>query len=190
MRVSHETIYRSLFIQARGVLKRELIGHLRSGPVMRRAKNASSAGQARGQIIDALSIRERPAEIEDRAIPGHWEGDLITGSNNTFRSVEQAMSRRCAVLEARIAVLEKDAERRSVTLSQFIRDARGELSRRLRSDDRRRDRTARRHRSRACGGRWSRTAELLLAFCEALEDDARAWEQVDALLARAARPSH
>lgn len=83
MRVSHETIYRSLFIQARGVLKRELIGHLRSRRVMRRAKNASTAGQPRGQIVDAISIRERPAEVEDRAIPGHWEGDLITGSKNT-----------------------------------------------------------------------------------------------------------
>ncbi len=83
MRVSHETIYRSLFIQVRGVLKRELIGHLRSRRVMRRAKNASTAGQSRGQIIDAISIRERPAEVEDRAIPGHWEGDLITGSKNT-----------------------------------------------------------------------------------------------------------
>ena len=79
MRVSHETIYRSLFIQARGVLKRELLDHLRSRRVIRRAKNASTAGQARGQIVDAISIRERPAQIEDRAIPGHWEGDLITG---------------------------------------------------------------------------------------------------------------
>lgn len=83
MRVSHETIYRSLFIQARGVLKRELIDHLRSRRVIRRAKKASTAGRTRGQIVDAISIRERPAQIEDRAIPGHWEGDLITGSNNT-----------------------------------------------------------------------------------------------------------
>ena len=83
MRVSHETMYRSLFIQARGVLKRELIGHLRSRRRMRRAKCASTAGQPRGQIIDGLSIRDRPAEVEDRAIPGHWEGDLITGSQNT-----------------------------------------------------------------------------------------------------------
>jgi IS30 family transposase len=82
MRVSHETIYRSLFIQARGVLKKELIDHLRSKRVMRRSKNAST-GQPRGQIIDGISIRQRPAEIEDRAIPGHWEGDLITGSKNT-----------------------------------------------------------------------------------------------------------
>src|SRR3954468_23671761 len=98
MRVSHETIYRSLFIQARGALKRELISHLRSGRVMRRAKNASTAGQARGQIIDAISIRERPAEIEDRAIPGHWEGDLITGSNNTHMATLVERHSRSTVL--------------------------------------------------------------------------------------------
>ncbi len=83
MCVSHETIYRSLFIQARGVLKKELMGHLRSRRRMRRSKHASTDGQPRGQIIDGLSIRDRPAEVEDRAIPGHWEGDLITGSQNT-----------------------------------------------------------------------------------------------------------
>jgi len=83
MRISHETIYRSLFLQARGVLKRELIGHLRSRRVMRHSKKASKKGQARGQIVDAISISERPAEVEDRAIPGHWEGDLITGSKNS-----------------------------------------------------------------------------------------------------------
>jgi IS30 family transposase len=83
MQVSHETIYRSLFIQARGVLKQELVKHLRSHRVMRHAKGASAKGQPRGQIKDAISIRERPAEIEDRAVPGHWEGDLITGSKNS-----------------------------------------------------------------------------------------------------------
>ena len=83
MRVSHETIYRSLFIQARGVLKKELIGHLRSRRRMRWAQCASTAGQPRGQIVDGLSIRDRPADVDDRAIPGHWEGDLITGSQNT-----------------------------------------------------------------------------------------------------------
>ena len=83
MQISHETIYRSLFIQARGVLKKELVKHLRTRRVMRRSKNASTRGQPRGQIVDAVSIRERPAEIEDRAVPGHWEGDLIAGSNNT-----------------------------------------------------------------------------------------------------------
>ncbi len=83
MRVSHETIYRSLFIQARGVLKKELVSHLRSRRMMRRSKFATTEGQPRGQIIDAVSIRERPASVEDRAIPGHWEGDLISGSKNS-----------------------------------------------------------------------------------------------------------
>lgn len=83
MRVSHETIYRSLFIQARGVLKRELLATLRSRRLMRRAKTSTTEGQPRGQIIDAVSIRERPAEIEDRAVPGHWEGDLLSGGKNT-----------------------------------------------------------------------------------------------------------
>ena len=83
MRVSPETIYRSLFIQARGVLKKELIKHLRLRRTMRRSKHASTEGQPRGQIIDAVSIRERPPEAEDRAIPGHWEGDLISGSKNS-----------------------------------------------------------------------------------------------------------
>lgn len=83
MRVSHETIYRSLFIQARGVLKKELMDHLRSKRVMRRSKYANTSGQPRGQIIDGVSIRDRPADIQDRAIPGHWEGDLISGSKNT-----------------------------------------------------------------------------------------------------------
>jgi len=83
MRVSHETIYRSLFIQARGVLKKELTRHLRSRRMMRRSKRASADGQPRGRIIDGVSIRERPADVNDRAIPGHWEGDMITGSQNT-----------------------------------------------------------------------------------------------------------
>ena len=71
MQISHETIYKSLFNQARGVLKKELWAHLRSRRIMRRGKTASTAGQTRGQIIDAVSIRDRPAEIEDRAVPGH-----------------------------------------------------------------------------------------------------------------------
>lgn len=81
MYVSHETIYRSLFIQARGVLKKELTAHLRRRRTMRRSKLASTAGQQRGQIRDAVSIRERPAEAEDRAVPGHWEGDRATRSH-------------------------------------------------------------------------------------------------------------
>jgi IS30 family transposase len=83
MRVSHETIYRSLFIQARGVLKKELLGHLRSQRRIRRSQHSRVFRDSRGQIVDAISIRERPAEIQDRAIPGHWEGDLIGGSKNS-----------------------------------------------------------------------------------------------------------
>jgi len=83
MRVSHETIYRSLFIQARGVLKKELMQHLRSKQLIRRSVHARAGGQSRGQIVDAISISERPAEIEDRAIPGHWEGDLLSGTGNS-----------------------------------------------------------------------------------------------------------
>jgi IS30 family transposase len=84
MRVSHETIYRSLFIQARGVLKKELMDHLRSKRRIRRSRHSSEHGQSRGQIVDAISIRERPAEAEDRAIPGHWEGDLLAGRKNSY----------------------------------------------------------------------------------------------------------
>jgi IS30 family transposase len=82
MQVSHETIHRSLFVQARGVLKKELVHHLRSGRLFRRSKHATAKGQGRGTIKDAVSIRERPAEAEDRAVPGHWEGDLLAGSGN------------------------------------------------------------------------------------------------------------
>jgi IS30 family transposase len=83
-RVSHETIYRSLFIQARGVLKKELLAHLRSTRAIRRSRHASLKRDGLGQIKDAISIRERPAAVEERAIPGHWEGDLIAGSKNSF----------------------------------------------------------------------------------------------------------
>jgi IS30 family transposase len=83
MHLSHETIYRSLFIQARGVLKKELIEHLREVRTMRRARSRGAYVENRGKIADAVSIRQRPAEVEDRAIPGHWEGDLLSGSNNT-----------------------------------------------------------------------------------------------------------
>jgi IS30 family transposase len=82
--VSHETIYRSLFVQARGALKKELIGHLRSKRRIRRSRHATLDGAGRGEIVDAVSIRQRPAEIEDRAVPGHWEGDLVEGSRGTF----------------------------------------------------------------------------------------------------------
>ncbi len=82
--VSHETIYKSLFIQARGVLKRELLTCLRTQRVMRRSKHSSLKGKGLGKIVDAVPISERPASVEDRAVPGHWEGDLIAGPNYTY----------------------------------------------------------------------------------------------------------
>jgi IS30 family transposase len=81
--VSHETIYRTLFIQARGALKKELLQHLRRTRRMRRSRHHTQKTADHGQIIDAVSIRERPAEAEDRAVPGHWEGDLLFGSKNS-----------------------------------------------------------------------------------------------------------
>jgi len=82
--VSHETIYRSLFVQARGALKKELQQHLRSKRPIRRSRHATAKADSRGQIPDMVSIRERPAGVEDRAVPGHWEGDLSAGSKNTY----------------------------------------------------------------------------------------------------------
>src|SRR6202166_5202572 len=83
-RVSHETIYRSLFVQARGALKKELLCHLRSKRTIRRSKQAGLNGDRRGQIKDLISISQRPAAVEDRAVPGHWEGDLLSGSRNSY----------------------------------------------------------------------------------------------------------
>jgi transposase, IS30 family len=82
--VSHETIYRSLFVQARGALKKELLYHLRSRRTIRRSKLAGLNGDGRGQIKNLVSIRQRPAAVEDRAVPGHWEGDLLSGSKNSY----------------------------------------------------------------------------------------------------------
>ena len=81
--VSHETIYRTLFIQARGALKKELLQHLRRSRNMRRSRHHTQKTPDHGRITNAVSIRERPPEVEDRAVPGHWEGDLLFGSNNS-----------------------------------------------------------------------------------------------------------
>ncbi len=81
--VSHETIYKSLFIQARGALKKELLQHLRRTRAMRRSRHHTQKGAGHAQITDMVTIRERPASAEDRAVLGHWEGDLVFGSNNS-----------------------------------------------------------------------------------------------------------
>jgi len=81
--VSHETIYRSLFIQARGALKKELTQHLRRPRVMRRSRHHTQKGGGQGKILDTVSISERPATVEDRAVPGHWEGELLFGGKNS-----------------------------------------------------------------------------------------------------------
>jgi IS30 family transposase len=82
MQISHETIYKSLFVQARGVLKKQLMVHLRRRRQLRQARGGTTK-QGLGSIVDAISIRERPAEAEDRAVPGHWEGDLLSGARNS-----------------------------------------------------------------------------------------------------------
>jgi IS30 family transposase len=128
MRVSHETIYRSLFIQARGVLKKELVGHLRSKRRIRRSQHARIFKDSRGQIADAISIRERPAEIEDRAIPGHWEGDLIGGTKNShIATLVERHSRFTALVKVR----SKDTAAVVAALSRQIRKLPASLRRSL-----------------------------------------------------------
>jgi transposase, IS30 family len=118
MRVSHETIYRSLFIQARGVLKKELVGHLRSKRRIRRSRHSRIFKDSRGQIVDAISIRERPAEIEDRAVPGHWEGDLIGGTKNSHIAT---LVERHSRFTALVKVQSKDTATVVAALSRQIR---------------------------------------------------------------------
>jgi len=128
MRVSHETIYRSLFIQARGVLKKELMDHLRSKRRMRRSRHASEHGLSRGTIVDAVSIRERPAEAEDRAIPGHWEGDLLSGGKNSYVATLVERHSRFLML---IKVPSKATEAVIAALSQHVRKLPATLRRSL-----------------------------------------------------------
>ena len=128
MRVSHETIYRSLFIQARGVLKKELVGHLRSKRRIRRSQHSRVGGQSRGQIVDAISIRERPAEIEDRAIPGHWEGDLLGGTKNSHIAT---LVERHSRFTALVKVPSKDTAVVVAALSQHVRKLPAALRRSL-----------------------------------------------------------
>jgi IS30 family transposase len=128
MQISHETIYRSLFVQARGVLKKELVGHLRTRRVIRRSKQGHTRGQGRGQIVDAVSIRERPAEVEDRAVPGHWEGDLLAGSHNTHIATLVERQSRFVML---VKVNGKDTQTVVKALTKKVRRLPAELRRSL-----------------------------------------------------------
>jgi IS30 family transposase len=128
MRVSHETIYRSLFIQARGVLKKELVQHLRSKRLIRRSRHARVGGQSHGQIVDAISIRERPAEIEDRAIPGHWEGDLLSGTRNSHIATLVERHSRFTIL---VKMPSKDTATLVAALSRHVRKLPASLRRSL-----------------------------------------------------------
>lgn len=118
MQVSHETIYRSLFIQARGVLKKQLMAHLRSGRSSRRPKASDSHTPRPGQISEAVSIRERPAEADDRAVPGHWEGDLLCGSKQTQIATLVERHSRFVLL---VKVTSKDTDTVVSALSQQAR---------------------------------------------------------------------
>lgn len=118
MYVSHETIYRSIYIQARGVLKKELQKHLRTQRIFRQSRYNNLRGIPRGKIVDAVSISERPPEIEDRAIPGHWEGDLIAGSANTHIATLVERKSRFAML---IKVTGKDTNTVVSAISRHIK---------------------------------------------------------------------
>ena len=128
LRVSHETIYRTLFLQARGALKQELVRHLRSQRRIRRSRHASVHGHSQGKIVDAISIRERPAEVEDRAIPGHWEGDLLRGARNSHvATLVERHSRFCMLVK----VPGKDTATVVAALSQHVRQLPATLRRSL-----------------------------------------------------------
>jgi IS30 family transposase len=117
-RVSHETIYKSLYIQTRGVLKKELLEHLRAKRTIRRSRHASLKRDGLGQIKDAISISERPASVEDRAVPGHWEGDLISGARNSH--IVTLVER-----QSRYVILAKVANKETASVvSALIRQAR------------------------------------------------------------------
>ena len=119
MRVSHETIYRALYVQARGTLRRELTRHLRRGRSRRYARSQSSKRQGQGKLTDMVMISERPPEVEDRAVPGHWEGDLLIGTRtNAIATLVERSTRYCqlvALPEGTGAVEVADALKASIT---------------------------------------------------------------------------
>ena len=164
LRVSHETIYRSLFIQARGALKQELVRHLRSQRRIRRSRHASVHGHSQGKIVDAISIRERPAEVEDRAIPGHWEGDLLRGARNSHVvTLVERHSRFCMLVK----VPGKDTATVVAALSQHVRQLPADVASLADLGPRAGDGPAQNlHDGDGCAGLLLRSAESLAARLE------------------------
>jgi len=128
LRVSHETIYKSIFVQTRGVLKKELQKHLRTQRAFRHSRRSSLRGTGRGQIVDGVSIAERPPEIEDRAVPGHWEGDLIAGFADSYIATLVERHSRFTML---VKVRGKDTEAVVTALSKQVRKLPSQLRRSL-----------------------------------------------------------
>jgi len=125
MRVSHETIYRSLFVQARNVLKKELLGHLRRHGFMRRPRTQASGHPS---IVDGVSIHQRPPEVDDRAIPGHWEGDLLMGgARSQIATLVERHSRYVMLVKVR----SKDTVTVTKALAEKVRQLPAELRRSL-----------------------------------------------------------
>ena len=153
-RVSHETIYRSLFVQARGVLKKDLQAHLRSGRAIRRSRHATGKGDSRGNLVDMVSIRERPASVEDRAVPGHWEGDLLCGSSNSY--IVTLVER-----HSRYVLLAKVANRDSKTVIGALI----EQAKRL-SDELRKSLTWDRGKEMAQHKRFTLATDVAVYFCD------------------------
>lgn len=126
--VSHETIYRTLFVQTRGALKKELMSHLRLVRRMRRPNGVPRSSGRRGQIPDAVSIRDRPAEATDRAVPGHWEGDLLCGGRNSYIATLVERHTRFVML---VKVDSKESEAVVCALSKHVRKLPIELKKSL-----------------------------------------------------------
>jgi IS30 family transposase len=152
--VSHETIYKSLFIQARGALKRELLQHLRRTRGMRRSKQHTQKTDNHGRITDTVSIRDRPAEAEDRAVPGHWEGDLFFGSNNSQIATLVERQTRYVML---VKVPSKDTETVINTLIRHAHKLPGELYKSLTWD---------RGKGLADHKRFSLATDINVYFCD------------------------
>ena len=153
-RVSHETIYRSLFIQARGALKKELVEHLRRTRVMRRSRHHTMKTDKHGRITDTVSISERPASVEDRAVPGHWEGDLLFGSKNSQIATLVERHTRYAML---VKVAGKDTETVINALIKHARKLPEELYQSLTWD---------RGKEMADHGRFTLATDIQVYFCD------------------------